>query len=76
MSKSLNKIQIIGNLTGDAELKETQSGKVCHFTVATNRQYKTTDGQQKEDAEFHKVVAWARLAEIIADIAQPLNPSP
>ncbi|MEK7541306.1 MAG: single-stranded DNA-binding protein [Patescibacteria group bacterium] len=62
----LNKILILGNLTRDPELRQTQSGQaVCSFGVATNRRYTDKSGQKQEQAEFHSVVAWGRQAEII-----------
>lgn len=65
MSRGLNKAQIIGNLTKDPELKYTPSGTaVVVFSVATNRKWVDSQGQQKEDATFHRIVAWSKLAEI------------
>lgn len=65
MARSLNRATLIGNLTKDPELRYTPQGTaVCTFTVATNRQWKTESGDQKDDAEFHRVVAWDKLAEI------------
>ena len=65
MARSLNKVILIGNLTRDPELKYTPQGTaVCTFGVATNRQWKTESGEQKDDAEFHRLVAWQALAEI------------
>lgn len=62
----LNRAQIIGNMTRDPELRTTQGGQsVCSFGVATNRRYTGKDGQQQEQTEFHNIVAWAKLAEII-----------
>lgn len=64
-SKSMNKAILIGNLTRDPELKYTPNGTaVCTFGVATNRSWTTTDGQIKEDTQFHRVVAWQKLAEL------------
>lgn len=58
--------QIIGNLTRDPELRQTQSGQaVCTLGVATNRRWKDSSGQMKEEAEFHNVVCWGKLAEIV-----------
>lgn len=69
MSRSLNKVQLIGNLTRDPELRYTPSGAaVCTFGLATNRQWKTDTGEKKEDVEFHRVVAWNKLAEICAQL--------
>lgn len=65
MAKSLNRVQIIGNLTRDPELRYTPNGTaVCSFSVATNRNWTTDSGEKKEEAEFHRVVAWNKLAEI------------
>ncbi len=65
MAYSLNKVQLIGNLTRDPELRYTPSGAaVCNFTIATNRQWTNEQGEKQEDAEFHRVVAWNKLAEI------------
>ena len=64
-SRSMNKAILIGNLTRDPELKYTPNGTaVCTFGVATNRSWTTTDGQIKEDTQFHRVVAWQKLAEL------------
>lgn len=65
MARSLNKVQLIGNLTRDPEMRYTPSGTaVCTFTVATNRQWKTESGDTRDDAEFHRIVSWDKLAEI------------
>lgn len=65
MAKSLNRVQLIGNLTRDPELRYTPNGTaVCSFSVATNRNWTTDSGEKKEEAEFHRVVAWNKLAEI------------
>lgn len=65
MARSLNKVQLIGNLTRDPELRYTPSGAaVCSFSIATNRAWTTDSGEKKEDAEFHRIVSWNKLAEI------------
>lgn len=62
---SLNRAQLIGNLTRDPELRTTASGQsVVNFGIATNRSFKDRDGQKQEQTEFHNVVAWGKLAEI------------
>ncbi|MDO8741815.1 MAG: single-stranded DNA-binding protein [Candidatus Roizmanbacteria bacterium] len=64
-SRSLNRIILIGNLTRDPELKYTPTGTaVCTFGIATNRSWTTNDGQTKEDVQYHRVVAWQKLAEL------------
>ncbi len=63
----LNKVELIGNLTRDPELKALPSGvQVCTFCVATNRAFKNKKGVTQEDAQFHNIVAWGRPAELIA----------
>jgi single-strand DNA-binding protein len=63
--RSINKIILIGNLTRDPEMKETQSGQpITTFGIATNREWMTGEGDRKKSTEFHEVVAWAHLAEI------------
>jgi single-strand DNA-binding protein len=65
MARSLNKVQLIGNLTRDPELKYTPSGTaVCTFSLATNRSWTTDAGEKREEADFHKIVAWRKLAEL------------
>src|SRR3989304_6423197 len=62
---SLNKVQLIGNLTRDPEVKQIPSGQmVCTGGVATNRAWKDQSGQKQEQTEFHNVVCWGKLAEI------------
>jgi single-strand DNA-binding protein len=64
-SRSLNRIVLIGNLTRDPELKYTPAGTaVCTFSIATNRSWTTNDGQTKEEVQYHRVVAWQKLAEL------------
>lgn len=65
MAKSLNRVQLIGNLTRDPELRYTPNGTaVCSFAVATNRNWTTDSGEKKEEVEFHRIVAWNKLAEL------------
>ncbi|HHH12539.1 MAG TPA: single-stranded DNA-binding protein [Candidatus Moranbacteria bacterium] len=64
---NLNKVQIIGRLTRDPELRTTPSGQnVASFSVATTFRWVDKNGQKQEKPEFHNVVAWGRQAEIIA----------
>ena len=66
---SLNRAQIIGNLTRDPELRYTPNGQaVASFAVATNRVWVDASGEKKEAAEFHDVVTWGKLAEICGQI--------
>lgn len=62
---NLNKAMILGNLVRDPELRQTPSGQsVCTFDVATNRIWTTPSGEKNQKAEYHRIVAWGKLAEI------------
>ena len=57
--RTVNKVILIGNVTRDPSIKSTESNKkVALFTIATNRFYKTTEGEQKSESEFTNCVAW------------------
>lgn len=65
---SVNKVILIGNLGRDPELKYTPSGTaVVNFTVATNEVWKDKEGQKQEHTEWHRVVAFGKLAEICGE---------
>lgn len=65
MSRGLNKVQIIGHLGRDPEMRYTPSGRpVTTFSVATTRSWKTSDGERREETQWFNVVAWGSLAEI------------
>jgi len=69
MARSLNKVSLIGNLTRDPELRYTPQGTaVCTFGLATNRQWTMESGEKKEEAEFHRIVSWNKLAELCAQL--------
>ncbi len=64
----INKAILIGNLGADPEIRYTQSGtQVATFRVATTERWKGQDGQMQENTEWHRVVAWGRLAEICGE---------
>lgn len=66
----LNQAQIIGNMTSDPEIKETPNGhKVASFSLATNRKYKDSSWRKIEETDFHNIVAWQGLAEIVEKYA-------
>lgn len=68
-ARSLNKAQLIGNLTRDPELRYTPQGTaVCTFGLATNRSWTTEAGEKKEDTEFHRIVSWNKLAELCSQL--------
>ena len=63
--RGVNKVILIGNLGSDPELRTTPSGtSVATFTLATNRSWTDRDGAKREETEWHRIVAWAKLAEI------------
>jgi len=65
MARSLNRVQLIGNLTRDPELRYTPSGTaVCSFSIATNRSWTTDTGEKKDEVDFHRIVSWNKLAEL------------
>lgn len=62
---NLNKVQLIGNLTRDPELRTLPSGTaVTSFGIATNRVWKNQQGEQQKDTQFHNIVVFGRQAEI------------
>jgi len=66
MSGNLNKVMIIGRLTKDPEIRAIPSGtKVANFSVATNESYTDKEGNKKESTEYHRLVAWGKLVDII-----------
>ncbi len=69
-SRSLNKVMLIGNLTRDVEVRYTPSGTaVATFGLATNRSWSAGDGgERQEEVQFHRIVAWSKLAEICGQL--------
>ena len=64
MNALRNRVQLIGNLGQDPEIKTLDSGKkVAKFTLATNDAYKNSDGQKIEETMWHNIVAWNGLAD-------------
>lgn len=67
-SRSWNRVELIGNLTRDPELRYTPNGAaVCTFGVATNRTY-ISEGERKEEVDFHRCVSWNKLAELCKEL--------
>lgn len=65
MSRGLNKVQIIGHLGKDPEMRYTPSGKaVTTFTVAVSRTWNNAEGEKRSETEWFNVVTWGNLAEI------------
>ncbi len=64
---NLNKVFLIGNLTNNPELRQTQSGaSVARFGLAVNQRYRNADDELKEDVCFVNIVAWNKLAQAAA----------
>lgn len=67
----LNRAMIIGRLTQDPDVRTTPGGNmVASFSVATNRRWQDKEGNRQERVEYHNVVAWRRLAEIVQQYVQ------
>jgi single-strand DNA-binding protein len=63
--RSVNKVILLGNLTRDPELKQTEGKKpVCVFGLATNRSWTTETGEKREEPGFHRIIAWDTWAEV------------
>jgi single-strand DNA-binding protein len=68
MNKGLNKVQIIGNLGNDPEIRYMPNGNaVANITVATSESWKDQQGQQQERTEWHRIVMYRKLAEIAGE---------
>lgn len=66
MNAMKNKVQLIGNVGQDPEIKNLEGGKkVAHMTIATNEIYYNDKGDKVEQTEWHRVTAWGKTAEII-----------
>ena len=66
MSRSLNKVMLIGNVGSDPEIRATSSGgRVAKLSLATNRQWKDGSGQQQEKTEWHRLTLFGRLVDIV-----------
>jgi len=65
MARGINKVILIGNVGADPELRYTPSGAaVTNFNVATNESWTDKSGERQDQTEWHRIVAWSRLAEI------------
>ena len=68
-ARSLNKVMLIGNLTRDPEMRYTPQGTaVCTLGLATNRSWVVESGEKREETEFHRIVAWNKLAELCSQL--------
>ena len=65
MAKTLNRVQLIGRLGADPEMRNTQAGMtVATFGLATSRQWPGKDGTMQEETEWHNIVVWDKLAQL------------
>ncbi len=68
MPKSVNKVILVGNVGKDPEVRYSQSGTpVANFSLATNERSKDRNGEWQDRTEWHSIVAWKRLAEIVGE---------
>ena len=66
MSRSLNKVMLIGNVGGDPEVRSTASGmRLAKMSLATNRQWTNKDGSEQEKTEWHRLTVWGKLADVV-----------
>ena len=73
--KSLNEVRLIGNVTKDPEVKTMQSGnKIAFFSIATNYSYTNKAGEKVDEADFHNIVVFNKLAEIIEQYVKKGQP--
>ena len=71
MARSLNKVQLIGNLGKDPDVRSTSGGgRVANFTLATNRTWNSATGEKQEKTEWHSCVAWNSKSYNLADIVE------
>lgn len=66
MSKSINQVILMGNLTRDPELRTTPGGQsVCSFSLAVNRSWQGSDGTQQDAVDYFDITAWGKLGELV-----------
>ncbi|BFP40727.1 single-stranded DNA-binding protein [Flavobacteriaceae bacterium GF1] len=66
MNALKNKVQLIGNLGQDPEVVTLENGsKLAKFSIATSDSYKNAQGEKVEDTQWHNIVAWGKIAEIV-----------
>ena len=77
MSRSLNKVTLIGNLGNDPEVRSTTGGnRVATFSLATSRQWNSPNGEKQEKTEWHRCVAWNSNYSKLADVVTCRTPVP
>ena len=71
MSRSLNKVMLIGNLGSDPEVRSTTGGnRVATFSLATSRQWNSQNGEKQEKTEWHRCVVWNTKGTGLADVVE------
>ena len=71
MSRSLNKVTLIGNLGADPEVRSTTGGnRVATFSLATSRSWSGPSGDKQEKTEWHRCVVWNSKASTLADVVE------
>jgi single-strand DNA-binding protein len=66
MSTLKNKVQLIGNVGNEPEISTLESGKrIAKFSIATNAFYKNSNGEKEQNTQWHNIVAWGKIADII-----------
>ncbi|HEY3134122.1 MAG TPA: single-stranded DNA-binding protein [Gemmatimonadaceae bacterium] len=71
MSRSLNKVMLIGNLGNDPEVRSTTGGnRVATFSLATSRQWNSQNGEKQEKTEWHRCVVWNTKGSGLADVVE------
>ena len=74
MNNLKNKVQLIGNLGMNPEIKILESGKkLAKFSIATNESYKNAKGEKIEDTQWHNLIAWGKTANIVEQYLQKGN---
>lgn len=66
----LNKVMLIGNLGKDPEIRVSPSSgsKQVSFSIATSRRYRDANGEQKEDTQWHNIVGWGKIADVVEQL--------
>jgi single-strand DNA-binding protein len=71
VSRSLNKVMLIGNLGSDPEVRSTTGGnRVANFSLATTRQWNSPSGEKQEKTEWHKCIVWNTKGTGLADVVE------
>jgi len=74
MNNLKNRVQLIGNLGMNPEIKTLESGKkLAKFSIATNESYKNAKGEKIEDTQWHNLIAWGKTADIVEQYLQKGN---